>query len=210
MRVPVLAILVLTFCIVSLAATTPAGEVGSNPSVQQSGKAYPAASNPDLLVANFEQAVNEMNLDEYAKLLHADFAFIFAPGDRHRVAPDDRWNREDELSSMRSLFSGEPGTSRFGREMPGVEGIKFALVAADDWIYGLAESETWTRTYHAFAKVLFRDGTRRLITRQQVLTLTARRNEWDLAPVDFQVLRWEEIGCGSPAECQPRMVKALY
>ena len=195
--------LVLSFLIVALSASStvglpPAGEVWSLP------------GSPDELVAHFEQAMNDRDIEAYAALLHADFEFIFAPRDRHRVAPEHGWGRAEELQSMRKMFSGEPGTNRVGRPMPGITRIEFALVAADDWAYEFGDRETWTRSFHAFAKVFHEDGSRRLITRQQVLTVTAQRNEWDLQPADFQMLRWEEIGCDCPAGGPPRMAKSRY
>ena len=198
MRTLVLSILIVASSVSSTAGLPPVGEVP------------PLPGTPDELVAQFEQSMNDRDIDAYAALLHPGFEFAFAPRDRHRVAPDIAWGRQEELNAMRRLFSGEPGTHRPGRPMPGVARIEFALVAADDWSYEFAERETWSRTYHAFARFFLEDGTRRLITRQQLLTVTARRNEWNLQPADFQMLRWEEIGCDCPAGVSPRMAKSRY
>ena len=198
MRTLVLSILILTF-----SASSPAG-------LSPVDAPLPAAGTPDELVAQFEQAMNDRQIDVYASLLHPDFEFVFAPRDRHRVEPDRGWGRDEELRAMRRLFSGEPGTFRPGQPMPGVSRIEFALVAADDWSYEFAERETWTRSFHAFAKFFLEDGSRRLITRQQVLTVTAQRNEWNLQPAGFQMLRWEEVGCDCPADGSPRMAKSRF
>ena len=195
--------LVLSFLIVALSVSSTVG-------LPPAGEARSLPGSPDELVAQFEQAMNDRDIEAYAALLHPDFEFIFAPRDRRRVAPEHDWGRAEELQSMRQLFSGEPGTNRVGRPVPGVARIEFALVAADDWSYEFTERETWSRTYHAFARLFLEDGTRRLITRQQLLTVTAQRGEWDLQPADFQMLRWEEVGCDCPAGRPPRMAKSRY
>ena len=193
--------LVLSILILTISASSPAG---------LSAVDAPAPGTPDELVAQFEQSMNDRDIDAYAALLHPDFEFIFAPRDRHRVAPDEGWGRQDELRSMRRMFSGAPGATRHGRTTAGVTGIEFALLAADDWSYEFGERETWTRSFHAFARVFREDGSRELITRQQILTVTAQRNEWNLQPDAFQMLRWEEIGCDCPGGAPPRMAKSRF
>lgn len=192
--------------LILLAALVALMLAGSDPGAEP----WPAASTPDDLIANLEQALNDRNIDEYARLLHPDFEFVFAPGEHPALSRDSSWAKDRELESMARLFAGEPGTNRHGRQVPGLEEIEFALVAVSDWDYRSLELETWTRHYHAFAKVYYEDGTRRVITREQVFTLTAKRSESDLAPAGFRMLRWEELGCDCPDAGMPRVVKSRF
>ena len=202
MRTLVFPIAIVSLCVLLLAGATSDGE--SRQVIQLVEPApYRTPSTPDELVANFELAVNERNIDEYAAILHPEFEFAFVPAHRAADAFDTGWSRERELDSMARLFAGEPDAPRLGRSVPGVDHIEFALVAADDWIYASTGQETWSRTYHSFAKFYLKDGTKRLHTRQQLFTLTKNNHDPGLARAAFKLLRREELGCDCSAGHSP-------
>jgi hypothetical protein len=70
---------------------------------------FPAPITVDILMDNLEKAYEEMNYDEYAKLLDPAFEFVFDPRD---VGPEtndkDRWPKGDELDSTRNMFEKKP------------------------------------------------------------------------------------------------------
>lgn len=174
--------------------------------VASAAEPFPEPRSPDDLIANFERAINERRVDEYARALHPEFTFIFAREDRSLVSPDTSWGKASELRSMSRLLSGEEGLSHLGDYIPPATAIKFGLVPVDEWsqmLRGDEISETWTRTYHALLRVEFADGRRHTVSRRQTFTLTARRSEHDLRATQFQMTRWMEHGRCS---CQGRSI----
>lgn len=58
---------------------------------------------PDELMADFEQAYDEMDIDGYAHALGEDFLFIFTN--------NDIWLRADDVASTTNMFAGGTGTN---------------------------------------------------------------------------------------------------
>lgn len=102
----------------------------------------PSDYKPQITIANvlynFKLAFEELNYEEYEKLLHEDFAFVFDPRD---VGPDKPWSeatwgRDDELECIRNMFSGEPNIN--GQV---VDGISLRFDAGDP--EPSSENEDW-------------------------------------------------------------------
>jgi hypothetical protein len=69
---------------------------------------YPAAITISRAMDNFEKSYEEMDLEEYTRLLDESFEFIFDPRDVGEETHDrDRWPIEDELTSTGNMFGGE-------------------------------------------------------------------------------------------------------
>lgn len=70
---------------------------------------YLAQSSPENVLANLKTAYTERNYDEYARLFHKDYVFVFNPddvSDPENPTPDS-WSRDEELQSARGLFEDE-------------------------------------------------------------------------------------------------------
>ena len=73
---------------------------------------YPAATSITQLLENLKLAYEELNYEEYARLLHEDFTFVFDPRDVGPGRPweweNDTWGLIQDLESIRHMFGGEP------------------------------------------------------------------------------------------------------
>lgn len=58
---------------------------------------------PDELMANFENAYADMDIEHYEDALHDDYKFIFTN--------NDIWERQDDIASTENMFAGNPGTN---------------------------------------------------------------------------------------------------
>lgn len=77
------------------------------------------------LMKNFEQAYGEMNIEEYEKILHPDYKFIFTN--------NDIWERQDDIASTTNMFAGRPGEDETGLRN-GVQSIDVnTMVPLGDW-----------------------------------------------------------------------------
>ncbi len=69
---------------------------------------YLAQSSPANVLANLKTAYEERNYDEYAKLFHQEYVFLFNPDDVQGDNPTpDSWTRVEELQSAQGLFEDE-------------------------------------------------------------------------------------------------------
>jgi len=95
---------------------------------------YPWPSTQDQLMANFQRAYDEMDIDAYRdEILHPDYKFVFIEGS-DLGGPTGYWTREDELLSAQAMFSGEPHTNSNGEVAPGISDITFdVLDRVDPW-----------------------------------------------------------------------------
>ncbi len=125
---------------------------------------YPAATTPDQAMENFERAWEEMNLEEYSKLLHEDFLFAYdyriILGLKVRLP---QWTREIELDTVGAMFTKQPGFDPIDHDpLPPVIDINFAefLALDDEWQPGAPGSMfegTFRRGYQLDARVTY-DG----------------------------------------------------
>jgi hypothetical protein len=89
--------------------------------------AYPAATTPDLVVANFEKAYEEKKIDEYDKLLDENFTFYFSQTDVNQLGVPASWDRAQELLSATKMFSAQPGTTPGGQPQEPIQSFQVVL-----------------------------------------------------------------------------------
>lgn len=71
------------------------------------GQDLPFPETADILMNNFRVSYNDMNLDEYDRVLHSDFRFIFQPFDVDYLGlPSDHVARDEELIIAANTFLG--------------------------------------------------------------------------------------------------------
>jgi hypothetical protein len=87
---------------------------------------YPFPATHVLLMDNFQNAYDQMNIEEYRNVLHPDFKFKFAEGSD--VEPSGYYTREQDLQTTTRMFNGEQGMSEIGEVKPGVRDIDFRLL----------------------------------------------------------------------------------
>ena len=88
---------------------------------------YPLQDSPDNLMAKFQMAYDNMDIDAYRDVLHTGYKFVFAEGTQG-MDPRGYWLREDELESATHMFSGEPFTNSQGEVAPGISDISFDVL----------------------------------------------------------------------------------
>ncbi|MBD3162856.1 MAG: hypothetical protein GF346_10690 [Candidatus Eisenbacteria bacterium] len=100
---------------------------------------YDAPVTIDVALENLQRAYKERNYDEYEKLIHSEFSFVFDPRD---VGPDTwpeaTWGRGEELDVTRNMFSGEPN-----REDLIIERIRLDWTAGEP--HESPDNEEWQR-----------------------------------------------------------------
>jgi hypothetical protein len=102
--------------------------------------AYRFSGSPDALMDNFRQAYEEMDVDEYSRLLHEDFIFSFQACDVEKLGlSKDHYTRDEELRTTGHMFGRKPYVKSTGQVVDPilkVEFLKFELaggwVAMDD------------------------------------------------------------------------------
>lgn len=75
---------------------------------------YFALTSISNVIANLKKAYPEMNYPEYAKLLHDEFEYVFAPedvGGQNNIP--ESWGKADELLSTEHLFSKQENKDHF-------------------------------------------------------------------------------------------------
>ena len=74
------------------------------------GLPYP--NSPDVLMGNFKQAYDDMDLDEYRDILHPDYKFFYQQADIDNLGlASDHHSRDEELLISVHIFSGNPAPS---------------------------------------------------------------------------------------------------
>jgi len=70
---------------------------------------YPFPGTKEQLLTNFKQAYEDMEINEYGKILHNDYKFILQEEDIiGGQLPYDHLNRDDDITIMTRIFSGNP------------------------------------------------------------------------------------------------------
>ena len=94
------------------------------------GLPYP--NSPDVLMGNFKQAYDDMDLDEYRDILHPDYKFFYQQADIDNLGlASDHHSRDEELLISVHIFSGNPAPSS---GEAGIANIDFNfLEAATTW-----------------------------------------------------------------------------
>ena len=104
---------------------------GGGPSVD-----FPLATEPTILIANFEKAWENLNILEYENVLHPDFYFWFAPDDIAEINTSS-WGRAEEVQSVGNMFSGETGVEKGenGEDVtvPAIVSFTMQLVQLEGW-----------------------------------------------------------------------------
>lgn len=80
---------------------------------------YADATTPTILVDNFKIAYQTMDIDGYENMLDNRFQFIFIEGE----GPSATFNKQEDVSSTRNMFSGEPHTNPDGQYSRGISSI---------------------------------------------------------------------------------------
>ncbi len=102
----------------------------TNPPVPPS---YPFPDSEVVLMENFKTAYDNMNIEEYRNVLHADFKFVFIDGTP--VTPTSGYyTREEDLQSTTRMFNHEQGMNNDGEIRAGVRDVDFRyLEKLLDW-----------------------------------------------------------------------------
>lgn len=70
---------------------------------------YPFPGTKDQLLTNFKQSYEDMDINEYGKMLHNAYKFILQEEDIiGGQLPYDHLNRDDDIAVMTRIFSGNP------------------------------------------------------------------------------------------------------
>jgi hypothetical protein len=90
------------------------------------GNSFPPSTSPDILMQNFENAWQQMNIVEYEKLLDDEFQFFFSPSDSLQDFVGESWDRTKELASTGAMFSNQPGSDpKTGEPISPILSIEF-------------------------------------------------------------------------------------
>jgi len=83
--------------------------------------------NPNALMVRFERAYEEMNINEYEVILHADFKFIF-------IDYAEVWYRQTDIQSTANMFNFNPGQNPDGSYRAPVQNIAInTLIRQTPW-----------------------------------------------------------------------------
>jgi hypothetical protein len=157
---------------------------------------YPLATSPDRLMANFQRAYNEKNLEEYARTLDEGFVYVFPPEQAYMAPPDGTYDRAHELASAERIFHGKPGLNWAGQEHRIVRDVQLDLKALDAW--RRTAPDEYTRVYGLWLVVDYESGEAVTVNRRQEFTVVAQRFEYDVTRATYTLLRWREFG-GRPS-----------
>ncbi len=104
-----------------------------DPAAPNDDPAYPAATHPDTLMANFIRAYEAMDEDAYADMLSTDYIFDPVNEGGYWGFPEG-WDRATELDIAHNMFSGLPGEDPDGIPRPGIQSISInALTRVAEW-----------------------------------------------------------------------------
>jgi hypothetical protein len=82
---------------------------------------------------NFTRAQNELNSDEYDRLLAHDFEFWFATDEVDAIGQGLFWDRAADVASTSRMFRGQPGLTSTGSVIPPVKSLIVTLDPVSDW-----------------------------------------------------------------------------
>ena len=138
MKLPIRALLRCSLMLLAL-GLAGCSDDKSSVNAPPNGDAFPAATTPEQLIENLEEAITTLDLEEFARLLHEDYRFWFSPDDIH-AAGVTNWSRAEELAAITQMFSGEEGTRGEGESTEVVPAILSFAVS-------LEIDEAWTDSF---------------------------------------------------------------
>ena len=161
---------------------------------------YPLATTQDTMVENFVRTFNEMNYEEYEKMLHEDFVFYFSPDEIDVIGQGEAWFRPEDLESTRNMFNGGTGRKPDGTIQAPIQQIILELTpesATDTWTDQVPEDflGTTMRRYEVDMDVTYTDGGVDEVTGVQEFYAAAVETETTEGTVTtYQLKFWRDLG----------------
>ncbi len=165
---------------------------------------YPLPTTPQIWVANFERAYEQMDILEYEAVLHQDFTFWFSPDDIAETGSLS-WSRSEELTASTNMFSGVPGSRTTGdggtEIIPAIASITFSLTQVGEWTESFDDGSEYADadvrgTFDVDMVVRYAESDlRSLVIGRQFFYLTRRGVQVEEGAQDlYELFAWRDIG----------------